>query len=111
MPHLEKQKSEKVPGVSHNVKPPTRQRKYYIAQGHKQLVATINATKKIQKAVAELLLFYRNITNSYRFVVDKIINDLKPFIQTSSDLWNVAENVCLDLYKLSLIFFYQSFLF
>lgn len=92
MPQSEKQKSEKLPGVSHNVKS-QRQRKYYIAQGQKQLVATINATKKIQKAVAELLTLYRNITNNYRFVVDKIINDLRPSVKISSDLWRVAENV------------------
>lgn len=57
--------------------------------------ATLSAIQKIKQMLLELSSDYYKVSLSYKQVLNELLEDLKPSVEMSTELWGTAHKVCM----------------
>lgn len=57
--------------------------------------ATLSAIQKIKQMLQELSSDYYKVSLFYKQVLNQLLEDLKPSVEMSTDLWGTAHKVCM----------------
>jgi hypothetical protein len=57
--------------------------------------ATLSAIQRIKQMLLELSSDYYKVSLSYKQVLSQLLEDLKPSVEMSTELWGTAHKVCM----------------